>query len=145
MRQPSIDVSGGSTLSNSKTLPTYSLWAEMIYSLFLQISLILALELSINWNRIGEVQSMRAVGQLVPFMLGLGGLLKVLWSFGRFHFHRLYKDGHIQKGIDDGNIEERAEIFANLKKGVLLKVFLSAVLLSSGRTPGRTRRRTEEV
>lgn len=153
MRQPSIDVSGSSTLSNSKTLPIYSLWAEMTYSLFLQISLILALELSINWNRITEVQSMKAVGQLVPFMLGLGGLLKVLWSFARLHVQRFHPNSHTRKEDEDGDIDECAGIFSSLKDFVFLQVCLSAVLLSSGRAPEesrveagpRLRRRTEEV
>lgn len=42
--------------------------------------LIIATELTIQWNEISGVKELTNVGQLIPFCLGVGGLLKVLWS-----------------------------------------------------------------
>jgi len=42
--------------------------------------LIIATELTIQWNDISGVQDLTSVGQLIPFCLGVGGLIKVIWS-----------------------------------------------------------------
>ncbi|KAI9748866.1 MAG: hypothetical protein M1835_001692, partial [Candelina submexicana] len=49
-------------------------------TVFLSVGLILATELHIRWNHISGVRSMDSVGQLIPMLLGIGGLLKVLWA-----------------------------------------------------------------
>ncbi|KAI9718755.1 MAG: hypothetical protein M1812_003929 [Candelaria pacifica] len=52
-------------------------------TIFLFIGLIVATELHIHWNHISGVQYMDSVGQLIPMLLGVGGLLKVLWAKGK--------------------------------------------------------------
>lgn len=37
-------------------------------------------ELTIAWNRMADLQTLATVGQLIPFILGVGGLVKVLWA-----------------------------------------------------------------
>lgn len=41
-------------------------------------------ELTIAWNHMGGLQTLNSVGQLIPFILGVGGLVKVLWGKWRF-------------------------------------------------------------
>ena len=53
------------------------------FTFLITVGLILAIELGIRWNHIGDVQSLGTVGQLVPLILGLGGLVKVLWTWVR--------------------------------------------------------------
>ena len=38
-------------------------------------------ELPLWWNYIRGVQTFGYVGQLIPFCLGVGGLVKVIWAF----------------------------------------------------------------
>ncbi len=32
------------------------------------------------WNEVGGLQSLTSLGQLIPFILGVGGLVKVVWG-----------------------------------------------------------------
>ncbi|OCK74964.1 hypothetical protein K432DRAFT_386487 [Lepidopterella palustris CBS 459.81] len=52
--------------------------AIMTASMFLQ--LLISTELTIQWNYILGVQSLMSVGQLIPFSLGVGALVKVAWG-----------------------------------------------------------------
>ncbi|CAF9937262.1 MAG: hypothetical protein HETSPECPRED_010611 [Heterodermia speciosa] len=49
-------------------------------SLMLIIGLITQVEMTIAWNHISGLSSLTTLGQLIPFILGVGGLLKVLWG-----------------------------------------------------------------
>lgn len=42
--------------------------------------LVLQVELTIAWNHVSGLQSLSSLGQLIPFILGVGGLGKVLWG-----------------------------------------------------------------
>lgn len=53
------------------------------FTFLITVGLILAIELGIRWNHIGGVQGLGTVGQLVPLVLGVGGLVKVLWTWAR--------------------------------------------------------------
>lgn len=44
------------------------------------MGLVLSIELTLAWNHISGVNIIGTVGQLIPFILGVGGLVKVLWS-----------------------------------------------------------------
>ncbi|MCJ1264462.1 Mucin-2 [Lobaria immixta] len=52
-------------------------------TLLVVVGLVLAIELSIVWNGIRHTSDVGAVGQLVPAVIGVGGLLKVLWTWWR--------------------------------------------------------------
>jgi len=47
-------------------------------SIFIQ--LVISTELTIQWNYVNGVQSILPVGQLIPFSLGVGALVKVVWG-----------------------------------------------------------------
>lgn len=42
--------------------------------------LVISTELTIQWNYITGINNINSVGQLVPFTVGVGGLIKVCWS-----------------------------------------------------------------
>ena len=42
--------------------------------------LVIGTELTIQWNYITDINNINSVGQLVPFTVGVGGLIKVCWS-----------------------------------------------------------------
>jgi len=51
-----------------------------IQSGIISVGLVLSIELTLAWNHISGVNIIGTVGQLIPFILGVGGLVKVLWS-----------------------------------------------------------------
>ncbi|KAL8827915.1 MAG: hypothetical protein Q9191_002894 [Dirinaria sp. TL-2023a] len=64
------------------------LWIlSAIYNLLIIIILIVQVELTIVWNHIDGLNSLTSLGQLIAFILGVGGLLKVLW--GKWRLVRL--------------------------------------------------------
>jgi hypothetical protein len=63
-------------------IPTWSWVAEAAKTFAIQIILILQVELTIAWSNIYGLASIASVGQLIPIILGVGGLIKVLWGKG---------------------------------------------------------------
>jgi len=56
-------------------------WASLaIQHLVIIVGLIVQVELTIHWNNITGLQTLSSLGQLIPFILGVGGLLQVLWG-----------------------------------------------------------------
>ncbi|KAL8791702.1 MAG: hypothetical protein Q9195_005709 [Heterodermia aff. obscurata] len=56
-------------------------WAGLAMQEFvILVFLILQVELTIAWNDISGLQRITTLGQLIPFILGVGGLIKVLWG-----------------------------------------------------------------
>ena len=80
-------------------------WAGMaIYKLILIVALIVQVELTLAWNNISGLQSITTVGQLIPFILGVGGLIKVLW--GKWYLiRRGVKETHDMDGRPPGEYE----------------------------------------
>ena len=66
-------------------------------TLIVIIALIVQVELTIAWNHISGLSSLTTLGQLIPFILGVGGLLKVLW--GKW---RLIRSG-VKESPEDSN------------------------------------------
>ena len=64
-------------------------------------------ELTIAWNHMGGVQALTTVGQLIPFILGVGGLVKVLW--GKWC---LLRDGTKEEACSDEILEGKDAIEA---------------------------------
>ena len=52
------------------------LWFAIGYPISLLYSL-LSIELMLRWNHITDVYSVRSIGQLIPLVIGIGGLLKL--------------------------------------------------------------------
>ncbi|MCJ1419713.1 hypothetical protein MMC32_006069 [Xylographa parallela] len=59
------------------------------------VLLILQIELAIGWNGIYGLSGLNTVGQLIPLILGIGGLVQVLWE----------KWCHVRKGIRASQVE----------------------------------------
>ena len=56
-------------------------WAGMaLHKFFLLVFLIVQVEMTITWNNISGLQRITTLGQIIPFILGVGGLMKVLWG-----------------------------------------------------------------
>ncbi|KAI9818820.1 MAG: hypothetical protein M1827_007641 [Pycnora praestabilis] len=60
------------------------------------IGLVVSIELTLYWNHITGVNDIGSLGQLIPSILGLGGLVKVLWL----------KAKRVWKGLEDCEEEE---------------------------------------
>ena len=68
-------------LSQIPLVITARIWTLMALQTFIVIVLLIVqVELTIRWNHVGGLQSLSTLGQLIPFILGVGGLLKVLWG-----------------------------------------------------------------
>lgn len=75
------------------------------------VELILSIELSIYWNHIGGMGNVGTPGQLIPAIIGIGGLAKVVWIW-------LSRDGAVEE-VDDGvgkELRECVEVYQRLKK-----------------------------
>ena len=58
-----------------------SVWAwEAMQSLMIFVFLVIQVELTIVWNHVDDLKTLSSLGQLIPFILGVGGLLKVIWA-----------------------------------------------------------------
>lgn len=59
-------------------------WAFAASQQFVFIALLITqIELTLVWNRVAGLQSLSSLGQLIPFILGVGGLVKMLWGKAR--------------------------------------------------------------
>ena len=68
-------------LSQIPSIRSPRVWVGMaVQKLSLITMLIIQVELTIAWNNISGLQRFDTLGQLIPFILGVGGLMKVLWS-----------------------------------------------------------------
>jgi NADH:ubiquinone oxidoreductase subunit 6 (subunit J) len=52
-------------------------------SVFCLVLAVCAIELTLLWNSVSEISSMNSVGQFIPFTVGVGGLVQVLWAIAR--------------------------------------------------------------
>lgn len=76
-----LGVASDVQLSQIQLTKSARVWAGMAtYKLILIVALIVQVELTIAWNNITGLQSITTVGQLIPFIIGVGGLMKVLWG-----------------------------------------------------------------
>ncbi|MCJ1241554.1 hypothetical protein MMC14_009559 [Varicellaria rhodocarpa] len=97
----------------SYTIPTAA------FTLLVTVGIILSIELGLRWNAVQGVQSIGAVGQLVPMILGVGGLVKVAWAW--------WVERRRGEGEDNGEEEEPwiveaekcAEVYYSLRNGVV--------------------------
>lgn len=77
--------------------PTWILMAA--WQLLFIIVLIVQVELTIAWNNMSGLHTLATLGQLIPFILGVGGLIKVLWGKWKM----------ISKGVEETESEEGGE------------------------------------
>ena len=74
------------------------------------VGLVLAIELSLYWNSISGVTNMGQVGQLVPLVVGIGGLVKVLWVWLKREGNEVEGEGPLER-----EVRACAEIYEELK------------------------------
>ncbi|MCJ1258828.1 hypothetical protein MMC24_006662 [Lignoscripta atroalba] len=88
-------------LSQMPLVISPGVWVTMAANtVLINIALIVQVELTIVWNRIDGLQNLTTVGQIIPFVLGVSGLVKVLWG----------KWTDIRKGISEkGERENRSK------------------------------------
>ncbi len=68
-------------LSQIKLPNSTAKWAFAATQQFVFVGLLIAqVELTLVWNEVGGLQSLTSLGQLIPFILGVGGLVKVFWG-----------------------------------------------------------------
>lgn len=61
-----------------------SIWTLMAIETFVIIViLVVQVELTIAWNHVSGLQTLNTIGQLIPCILGVGGLAQVLWGKGK--------------------------------------------------------------
>ena len=71
-------------LAQIPSTQTMSIWmAQAIVQVAFVILLILQVEFTITWNNVDGLYSLSSLGQLIPFITGVGGLLKVFWVWLR--------------------------------------------------------------
>lgn len=93
-------------------------WTFMaIENLLIIIALIVQVELTITWNHIRGLQNLNTLGQLIPFILGVGGLLKVLWGKGCMVWKGIKEDPK-ENGRHRGNYEAAIERYLKWKEEV---------------------------
>ena len=68
-------------LSRITTTNSTAKWASAAALQFIFIALLIVqIEMTLVWNKVDGLQSLSSLGQLIPFTLGVGGLIKVLWG-----------------------------------------------------------------
>ncbi|KIW09118.1 hypothetical protein, variant 1 [Verruconis gallopava] len=107
-------------LSTEKVVhPSRAWWLAMGYTMLSVCSvLIIGTELTIQWNRITGVQDLTSVGQLIPFTLGVGSLLKILWSamMEREEAQEFCYFGHCAKEAKGQHWKEAGEMFLKCRE-----------------------------
>jgi hypothetical protein len=73
---------------------------------------VFAIELTIKWNRIRGVYVVNSTGQLIPFVIGIAGILKTLFTIVREHFKKsamkkLQHESHRLKNGQKAKFEKR--------------------------------------
>lgn len=76
-----------------KNLIQISTWA---FSLTLFLFNLLTIELSIRWNHITGVNKLISTGQLIPFVIGVGGMFRSCWIAGK-RFLEIRQERKIKK------------------------------------------------
>ena len=75
------------------------------------VALVLAIELAIVWNGIRGVNAISGVGQLLPLVLGVGGLAKLGWAW----LQGLWR-GRVEEDESTAEVEACAEAYYQMKE-----------------------------
>lgn len=101
-------------------------WAFAASQQFIFIALLTTqIELTLVWNHVAGLQSLSSLGQLIPFILGVGGLIKMLWGKARLSW-RESKGIAEEKGGRVGEYETAMARFLELKNRKLDRPMLRA-------------------
>lgn len=114
------------TLTHIARLPKRNPWGYWSLSALrgaaLCITQILSVELTLRWNSVYGLQGLGTVGQLIPFIIGVGGLLKVMNSGLKKWWYRVRYRGaqaleaKTRSKNEDGIDRELADAYARCKE-----------------------------
>lgn len=90
--------------------PAYHYLPSAFCTLIVCVGLVLAIELSLYWNCVTGTTNMGQVGQLVPLVVGMGGLAKVLWVWWKGGSKEEEGEGALER-----EIRACAEVYEGLK------------------------------
>ena len=107
-----LTIASDISLSQMPLIISARIWTIMAAeTLAIIMVLITQVELTIAWNSISGLGGLSTLGQLIPFILGVGGLLKVLWQ----------KWDLVRRGIrEEGKEEEYTSPYEKAIKTYLL-------------------------
>ena len=84
-----------------------------VYQFLFIVVLVLQVELTIAWNHVSGLRSFSSLGQLIPFILGVGGLIKVLWGKWKLVSEG---NGEEKKFVETGKYEDAMAKFLEKRK-----------------------------
>ncbi|KAI4124526.1 MAG: hypothetical protein LQ347_005706 [Umbilicaria vellea] len=110
-----LTVASDISLSHMPLVISPRIWTIMASeTLAMIVFLIVQVELTIVWNSISGLSSLSTLGQLIPFILGMGGLLKVLWQKFELVRKGVKEEAMVQKYTSP--YEEAMEIYLTWKQ-----------------------------
>ena len=110
-----LTIASDINLSQMPLVISPRMWTFMAAeSLALIVILIVQVELTIVWNSISGLSSLSSLGQLIPFILGLGGLLKVVWRKWKLVREGVKEEATVQEHTSP--YEEAMETYLEWKK-----------------------------
>jgi hypothetical protein len=103
-----LDVASQIQLLSLSPLPARVKYMQASIDFAIHLFVVLQMELTLSWNGVTSLGRLDNVGQLVPFLVGLGGLLLVLgrWREGR----KTGEDRLKRNGFGDGDRIGKGEI-----------------------------------
>ncbi|KAL6714421.1 hypothetical protein ACLMJK_007844 [Lecanora helva] len=119
-----IAIASDILLTQIPVVITRRTWMLMAaWQLFFIVILILQVELTIAWNHVSGLQKFSSLGQLIPFILGVGGLLKVLWGKWKMISEGLKEERY----APNGEYEEAMAKFLERREGCEKRTVVRAV------------------
>lgn len=110
-----LTIASDISLSQMPLVISPRIWTIMAAETLAMIMfLIVQVELTIAWNSISGLSSLSTLGQLIPFILGVGELLKVLWQKFRLVGKGVKEEGTVQKHTSP--YVEAMEIYSTWKQ-----------------------------
>ena len=109
-----LNIASDLQLSQIPVSTSTAKWAFGATQQFVFIALLIVqVELTIAWNHVSGLQRLTSLGQLIPFILGMGGLVKVLWGKGQMVW-RGEKEG---REVGEGEYEMAMARYLEWKNG----------------------------
>ena len=99
---PSAGALGASKDNNFELNPPW--WKAVIAGAGMLLAII-AVELIISWNNIQEVNTILTTGQLIPFVIGVGGLMRICLRW--WQLEKVKKIADIKSGGGAGPVDEK--------------------------------------
>ena len=89
---------------------------KTIQSFLIIVILVIQIELTIVWNYVYEIQNFSSIGQLIPLIIGIGGLIKVCWSKWQLLRKGGKEENNEAEGMYSSEYEEAMEKYLRWKQ-----------------------------